>query len=274
MPPPANPPGRDAAPRPTLYPVAECAAGDALAWSETVLDRAAGPAIALWRPKGVAVAIGVGQSSGRDILPEAIRRDGAALVRRASGGGSVVLCEGVLCWEAWADCGHVKRLGGDGGIRAAYAVLSLPVVEGLSALGVEAFRAGVCDIAASVDGTPRKLAGTAQLRRRNRALVHGSLLVDADLALLGRYLPNPESAPEYRAGRGHSAFCANVADLLPAAVPDSLSAVAAAVAGSAASLGWDILIPPEALPPEAETLARGKYRNEAWNWNKDRSGGS
>ncbi len=250
-------------------------AAGVLAWSEAALDAEGGdsPAIALWRPKGVAVAMGVSQSSERDILPEAIRRDGAALVRRASGGGSVVLCDGVLCWEAWAGCASIRRIDGchgDGGIRAAYRALSLPVVRGLSLLGVAAFQAGVCDIAADVGGAPRKLAGTAQLRRRDRALVHGSLLVNADLALLARYLPEPENAPEYRAGRGHGAFCANVAGLLPAAVPDSLSAVAAAIAGTALSLGWDVRVPPDELPPEAERLLREKYRNEGWNWNRDR----
>ncbi len=256
-----------------------------LAWSETRLPLApAGrPAFALWRPKGLAVAIGVSQSSERDIVPEAIRAEGVVLVRRPSGGGAVVLCDGVLCWEAWADLEDVKRFafdadsgagsdGGGGGIRAAYAALSAPAIHGLRALGVEAFQAGICDIAVAVNGAggaPRKLAGTAQLRRRGKALVHGSLLVCADLALLSRYLPQPAQAPEYRGGRGHGAFCVNAAGLL-SGVSDCMSVVAGAIADAAVSLGWDILTPPEELPPDAEKLAGEKYLSEDWNWRKIR----
>ncbi len=254
-----------------------------LAWSETRLPFApAGrPAFALWRPKGCSVAIGVSQSSERDIVPEAIRADGIALVRRPSGGGAVVLCDGVLCWEAWADVEDVKRFasgadsgtGSDGGgIRAAYAALSAPAIHGLRALGIDAFQAGICDIAVAVKdagGAPRKLAGTAQLRRRGKALVHGSLLVCADLALLSRYLPQPAQAPEYRGGRGHDAFCVNAACLL-SGVSGCMSAVVGAIADAAASLGWDILTPPEELPPDAEKLAGEKYLSEDWNWRKIR----
>ncbi len=257
-----------------------------LAWSETEMERRAGetdaekrPVLALWRPKGLSVAIGVGQSAERDVDPEAIRRDGAALLRRASGGGAVVLCEGVLCWEAWADVEALRRAPGpanDGGIRAAYAALSLPVMTALRALGIDAFHAGVCDIAANAStggggGPPRKLAGTAQLRRRRGVLVHGSLLVHADLALLPRYLPAPAVAPEYRAGREHGAFCATVRSLAPH-IPDTdtMRAVAAAAEDAAAALGWELRAPPEELPPEAEHIVRGKYLSPDWNWRKIR----
>lgn len=236
-----------------------------MAWSETLFERVppGRPAFALWRPKGAAVAIGVSQSAETDVLPEAIRRDGVALVRRPSGGGSVVLCEGVLCWEAWADQEDIG-----GGIHAAYEALSKPVVQGLRDLGVPASRAGVSDIVVADPATGhaacvrRKLAGTAQLRRRAKVLVHGSLLVNADLALLSRYLPQPAKAPDYRAGRGHGAFCANVGR--PMAV------VGRAIGGAAESLGWRIMEPPEAMPPEIEDLAQRKYYSPDWNWRKKR----
>lgn len=254
-------------------------AAEILAWSEARLARIpeGRPAICLWRPKELTVAIGVSQSSERDIVPETVKRDGAALVRRASGGGSVVLCEGVLCWEAWADVADVKRINadgsGDGGIRAAYATLSLPVVNALRALGVEAVQAGICDIAVgggeNGEGAHRKVAGTAQLRRRNKALVHGSLLVNADRTLLPRYLPQPEVAPEYRAGRGHDVFCANISTLVPGE-PDIMGAVAARIREAAAALGWNVTTPPDELPEDAKKLLREKYLSPDWNWKKVR----
>ena len=254
----------------------ESVPGVLLAWSETHLEQtlAGAPAIALWRPRGTAVAIGVSQSSEYDTVPETIRRDGVSLVRRPSGGGSVVLCAGVLCWEAWADLEDVKRLsGGDNGIRPAYAVLSMPAVNGLRALGVDAFQAGISDIAVNVDNTLRKLAGTAQLRRRNKTLVHGSLLVNADLSLLGRYLPNPDKAPDYRAGREHDTFCANVSSLLSDA-SDAMATVSGQIRKEALSLGWEVLLPPAEMPPDVEKLAREKYLAPGWNWEKIRPGNS
>lgn len=253
-----------------------------LAWSETMADASANetPSIAFWLPEGLNVALGLAQKPNVELEPQHMRDDGVGLVRRQSGGGAVLLYPGVLCWEAWAGFDVMERTGkGCSGIRECYRFLCAPVVSGLTSLGIPAFHAGICDISVRLAGDEaspaKKLAGTAQLRKRNAALVHGSLLVNPDLTLLSRYLKMPSQEPDYRGGRKHGDFCTTVAD---AAGPrhggedgDLAERVAAAAASAAKGTGWRIVAPPAVLGGEAAKLYRTKYCDEGWNWEKIRA---
>lgn len=260
--------------------VPELPPGRVLAWSETLLDdpaRTAGPpAVALWRPAGVTAAIGLGQSPAVELDEDAMRRDGVALVRRQSGGGAVLLYPGVLCWEALASLEAMGGTACEWSIRRAYAFLTQPVLGALRGMGLDAAQAGICDISlpGRDGGAARKLAGTAQLRRRNMVLVHGSLLVDPDMAMLPRYLRTPSEEPEYRRGRTHRDFCLSVAEAMGEAerevdgeLPD---AVGCAVAGAATALGWEVLKPPVELTGSALTLEEAKYGSDGWNRDRKR----
>lgn len=259
---------------PVLHPAA------ALAWSEARVDDAAsvGPYIAIWRPQGVTVAIGIGQTPAVELEIDAMRRDGVALIRRQSGGGAVLLYDGVVCWEAWADLDEIDRRYPDGsGIRQTYRALCLPVVEGLAELGVQAFHAGICDISHAYEGEaerpPRKLAGTAQLRRKTRALVHGSLLVCPDLDRLADYLKFPSDQPDYRKDRSHREFCTSVAEALGLDVgADGLmDKVTQAISRQALQAGWSVVQPVgEGDDPRRDALERDKYRSDGWNWERKR----
>ncbi|MCC8167318.1 MAG: lipoate--protein ligase family protein, partial [Planctomycetes bacterium] len=249
-----------------------------LAWSEALLDDAPSdrPLLALWRPAGKSVAIGISQSPERELDVAALQRDGVELVRRQSGGGAVLLFGGVLCWEALARMDVMDRMGGSG-IRESYRVLCRPVVNALQAMGIDAFHAGVCDISCTTgpDHPVYKLAGTAQLRRRGMALVHGSLLVTADVSELGRYLRQPSEEPDYRAGRGHDDFCRTVADRVGAGDGGATDAdvfrrVVAAIVAAAGRLGFDLATPPSSLNPTATRLLEEKYRKDDWNWRRIR----
>ena len=124
-------------------------------------------------------------------------------------------------------------------------------------------------------GNPRKVAGTAQYRYKRNVLVHGVLLVDADIGELSRHLVFPSSQPDYRQDRTHRDFCISLAEL-PAGGAFSeaglMAALCAAIAGAAAATGWDALIPPEKLDGDALRLETVKYRNSDWNWKRIRAG--
>lgn len=263
---------RNKRPPPRLEPPA------ALAWSESVLEnperRAGSPALALWRSRGVWAAIGLAQKPEVELYDEELRQGGAGLVRRQSGGGAVLLYPGVICWEAWASLSAMREDGGDGGIRHAYTFLSRPVVAALTHFGLPVFAAGICDLSVpAANGEARKLAGTAQLRRKETVLVHGSLLVDPDLDLLARSLRRPSDEPEYRRGRSHRDFCTSVAECLGREQPggEALEAeTAAAITIAGEEMGWDVLTPPEIPTGAAAELEIGKYRSPDWNWHRHR----
>lgn len=251
-------------------------AGEALAWSETSLDDAAdaGPVISFWTAAAPVVAIGLSQDPFREADVEAMRRDGVALVRRQSGGGAVLLYPGVLCWEAWAGEEAIREAGETGaGIRRCYEALSRPVRAGLEKMGVKSVLAGICDVSVPApDGSLRKVAGMAQLRRRNRVLVHGAILADADIGVLSKYLRLPGAEPEYRKGRGHREFCVSVAELLGRRRDsrDVGEGMIEAIRGEALRLGWEERVPPEEPDAAARRLADGKYLRDDWNWRRIR----
>jgi lipoate-protein ligase A len=60
------------------------------------------------------------------------------------------------------------------------------------------------------DGIERKILG-ASLRQTSKLVFYlGVFLVNDAVALMERYLASPSRQPEYRAGRGHGAFCTNL----------------------------------------------------------------
>lgn len=253
-----------------------------LAWSETMANAPAdaAPSIAFWLPEGLNVALGLAQKPGIELEAQHMRDDGVGLVRRQSGGGAVLLYPGVLCWEAWAGFDVMERAGkGCSGIRECYRFLCAPVVSSLASFGIPAFHAGICDISVCLAGDEtsqaKKLAGTAQLRKRNAALVHGSLLVNPDLTLLNRYLKMPSQEPDYRGGRKHGDFCTTVAKAAGSRTDAEgdvwMERVAASAASIAKAAGWRIVAPPAALGGDAAKLYQSKYCDEGWNWDKRRA---
>ncbi len=233
------------------------------------------PVLTLWQPAGMTVAIGLSQDPERELETGAMQRDQIGLVRRQSGGGAVLLYPGVLCWEAWTNLDAVAKAEGDEYIRSTYRFLCTPVREALSTFGVDAVHAGICDISVAFShGQPlRKIAGTAQLRRKRKALVHGSLLVCPDLSLLLTYLQFPSDQPDYRANRSHLDFCCSLANLVRVdqEKADSLMAEAeTAIVVAARRNGWRIGELPASPDAETARLEQAKYRSDDWNWRKIR----
>lgn len=156
-----------------------------------------GEVLRTWECPEYAVVLGAGGSVEIDVEVEACAADRIPVVRRASGGGTVVLGPGCLCVSV------VLRLDRPG-------LDTIPgttaFVMGTLAGVVGAELAGTGDLA--VGG--KKVAGSAQQRKRRFALYHVALLCGFDLSRVGRYLRTPERAPPYRAGRSHADFLTNL----------------------------------------------------------------
>ncbi|HEX5272632.1 MAG TPA: lipoate--protein ligase family protein, partial [Gemmataceae bacterium] len=148
----------------------------------------------LWEWPHYAAVLGAGCVLGDDVDEDACRADGVPVLRRASGGGTVLLGPGCLCYSLVlayergpAVCeitpSYVYILGR---VRASLAGL-LPAVE----------QAGTSDL---TDGG-LKFSGNAQQRKRDHLLHHGTLLYDFDLSRMGRHLRMPARQPDYRGRR-------------------------------------------------------------------------
>jgi lipoate-protein ligase A len=181
-------------------------AAENLALDEALLLEAeagrGGEVLRLWEYPRLAVVLGSGGVLADDVNEAACLADGVPLLRRSSGGGTVLLGPGCLLFSLVLALDLAPELAG---IRSSYTAILSRVCVALSGVLGGPEMVGISDLAA--DG--KKFSGNAQQRKRSHVLHHGTLLYAFDLPLLGRYLKEPPRQPEYRAGRGHAEFVCN-----------------------------------------------------------------
>jgi len=185
-----------------------------LAFDEALLKQAeegsSGEALRLWESPVVFVVLGR-ISPMEDVVVENCRRDGVEIVRRSSGGGTVLQGPGCLNFSfvlSKKERPHLRDL------HQSYQEILCPIIDMLKRLGIHAVFQPVSDLAFAHDD--KKFSGNAQRRAKNFILHHGTLLYQFDLRMMEQYLAFPQSTPDYRAGRAHEEFVANLN--LPVAV--------------------------------------------------------
>jgi lipoate-protein ligase A len=181
-------------------------AAENLALDEALLlasEEIHGEVLRFWELPTLAVVVGAGGSVPIDVNEMACEADGVPILRRASGGGTVLLGPGCLCFSLVLATGSVPGLNE---IPASNRYVLGRVLRALRGLVPEAKLEGTSDLA--VNGV--KFSGNAQQRKRRYFLHHGTLLCGCDLRLVAKYLNAPERQPEYRRNRSHTEFVMNI----------------------------------------------------------------
>lgn len=203
------------------------------------------PVLRLWELPAHAVVLGRANRVERNVNLDACRRDGVPVIRRASGGGTVLLGPGALVFSLvlrTEPSGHLAN------VEAATAAVLDRILAPLRRHVTGLDRKGTSDLAAG----EVKVSGNAQRWLRTTFLHHGTLLYDFDLALISRYLTPPEREPGYRQGRPHEAFVTNLPlprDTLVRALIES----------------WQAVLPPPSVPA-VEELVRSRYADDGWTF--------
>jgi lipoate-protein ligase A len=154
-----------------------------------------------WEALRPVVVVGRGGRPSAEVIEEACRADGVRVLRRASGGGAVVLGPGCVNYALILSFVSRPELLD---VAASYRIILPQMVAALDVPGL------------TIEGSSdlvlrgRKVGGSAQRRGRRAILHHGTLLYNFDPALATRYLAMPPRQPSYRAGRSHDWFIANL----------------------------------------------------------------
>lgn len=181
-------------------------AAENLALDEALLLHAeehGGEVLRFWEWPEPLVVLGAASRLADDVEVLACRRDGVPILRRASGGGTVLLNRGCLVFSLVLAYQRTPALGE---VRSSYAFILGQLRAALSALIPDIECAGTSDLAR----LGRKISGNSQQRKRGHLLHHGTILYDFDTSLLDRYLTMPQRQPDYRAQRAHVDFVANL----------------------------------------------------------------
>jgi lipoate---protein ligase len=209
-----------------------------------------GEVLRFWESRKHFVVLGAGGAVAKETHSELCRAENIPILRRCSGGGTVLQGAGCLNYTLVLDREARPELAT---IESTNRAILSSVVQALSSCGVNAQIDGISDITAS----GAKLSGNAQRRRKRWILFHGTILHHFDLALISRYLREPEKQPDYRAHRPHAAFVQNVS------VEPGEFKLALARSWTAKDLIKSD--PPPTLRDQMQELVRHKYSQQSWN---------
>ena len=149
------------------------------------------------------MVLGAGCRLAEDVDEAACRRDHVPIVRRASGGGTILQGRGCLSYTLVLDYNRDPRLRD---VRGSYHFILEQVRQALMGLLAGVQHVGISDLAAE----GRKFSGNAQQRKRSFLLHHGTILHHFDINEIGRYLRVPHTQPAYRQERAHTDFLQNL----------------------------------------------------------------
>lgn len=196
----------------------------------------------LWESPHYAVILGAGCRID-EVDEAACKIEEVAVYRRSSGGGTVVIGPGCLCYSLVLSYGRDSMLGD---IRSSFRWILQRIVAALSASALRVD--GISDLVLG----QRKVSGNAQQRKRMHLLHHGTLLYDFDIARVGRVLHLPDRQPEYRRHRSHIDFLTNL--------PYDRAELSRRLCEA-----WQIADELTNWPRETvDELARTKYEREDW----------
>ncbi len=204
-----------------------------------------GPVLRVWELPQYAVVVGSGGSVEADVKVVTCCANGVPIARRSSGGGTVLLGPGCLCFSVVL---NYQSAPGLAEIPASNRYILGRILRALAPV-VPGSIAGTSDLA--VGG--KKFSGNAQQRKRCHFLHHGTLLCRFDLSLVPQYLHMPQHQPEYRHNRSHTDFLTN----LPLSVDEVKRLLAAEwhAEGEYHPLPWQTV----------QNLIAEKYSREEWN---------
>ena len=168
-----------------------------------------GEVLRVWEWPAPVVVLGSGCRLADDVHEAACLSDGVPILRRSSGGGTVLWGRGCLLFSL------ILSYRAGAGVDADWFVV--PCHPGSRRRRSGNGRTFNRKASATSLSSDRKFSGNAQQRKRTFLLHHGALLYDFDLAQVGRYLRPPPLQPEYREQRPHAEgdFLCNVPLALP-----------------------------------------------------------
>lgn len=166
---------------------------------EELDERGGNPVLRFWESDRLFVVLGRSSRVTDDVDLAACHKDGLPILRRASGGGTVLQGPGCLSYALVLPLDWHPDLAN---IRATNRLILERMATALRRWEPTTAFQGISDLAIN----NRKISGNAQRRTGKSLLFHGTILHDMGADLIARYLKHPSRQPEYRSDRPHQAF--------------------------------------------------------------------
>jgi len=157
----------------------------------------------LWDAKIPFIVLGRSSRLDTEVHRSVANDANVPILRRISGGATILAAPGCMFYSvilSLVDRPHLRML------DTAHSFVMRKLLDAVGALEPNAKLDGTCDIVLG----GKKVSGNSLRVQRNWMLYHGTLLWDMDVSLISRYLKHPPREPDYRDGRMHRDFVANL----------------------------------------------------------------
>ena len=179
-----------------------------LACDEALLEAAeeglSGEVLRFWSPKKSFVVLGYSNKVSEDVHLAACQKSRVRILRRISGGGTVLQGAGCLNYSLILKIEDRKELSGITSTNHFVMKKNLQALRTLAGPRVQI--RGITDLALG----ELKFSGNAQRRKRSFILFHGTFLLNFDISKIEKFLKIPPKQPDYRKNRKHAAFLTNL----------------------------------------------------------------
>ncbi len=226
---------------------------DNLACDEALLDLCEngglpGGLLRFWESESPFVVLGYSNKAASEVLLDACSRARIPVLRRPSGGGTVLQGPGCLNYALVLEIAHSSSLktltSTNDWILKQHRDALAPHLPGETSVQ------GTSDL--TWNGL--KVSGNAQRRKKNALLFHGTFLYGFDAAAIEKYLALPSRQPDYRKNRPHREFVANLPldrEKIKSALKDK----------------WNASEKFEEIPKaRIKELVRDQYSRQEWNF--------
>lgn len=224
-----------------------------LACDEALLHRSeadGGEFLRFWEAREYFVVVGYANQVETEVNVAACRARAIPVLRRCSGGGTVLQGPGCLNYTLILQIGARPSLANISSANRFIMERNREAVQ--SALDR---RSPVISVRGHTDLAigERKFSGNSQRRHKRALLFHGTFLLHFDLPLVNEVLRMPSRQPDYRHGRNHGDFLVNLA-------------VASARLKTALGTAWNAIEETADFSDhETRRLAVEKYSTSEWN---------
>lgn len=199
----------------------------------------------LWESPRHVVVLGRSSDAQTEVNLAACRQREIPVLRRASGGASVLIGPGCLMYSVVLSYQQRPQLRM---IEAAHQFALERLRRAIHPQAPEIIASGTSDLSLNL----RKFSGNSLRCRQRHLLYHGTIVYALSTEIMAACLGTPPRQPAYRNGRGHQDFVTNI-PIDPQRLRHELARV------------WDATSPLQEWPiQETSRLAAAKYSQSKW----------
>jgi len=201
-----------------------------------------------WEPRQHFVVLGHSNKACTEVNLESCKTLGIPVLRRCSGGGTVLQGPGCLNYAL------ILRIQPDSPLESIPKTNAFIMNRNRNALNSLLDRKVLIQGHTDLTLQELKFSGNSQRRKRHFLLFHGSFLLDLDLSIVEQTLCMPSKQPQYRRDRAHEEFLTNF-DLPADAVKEAMKNA------------WHATDALAEIPEtKVQQLVQEKYATDSWNF--------